>query len=116
MSEPYDPFCSPFDHALATSGPPAVFLRDPEGRMRFDADWTRDAWGRLADGQPTGAPVHRWLLARDHDSGYVQLVLVTSPELLSTHPRLALRPVPSREAAVAAIQALGRPPIAREPW
>jgi hypothetical protein len=106
-------FCSPFDHALAIRGPGAVFLRDPEGLLRFDPEWTRDAWGR-ARGDPGHEP--RWVLARDRDSGYVLLVLVTSPALLADHPRLDLRSYPTADEARVALAALGRPPIATEPW
>jgi hypothetical protein len=109
---PVDPFCSPFDAVLAADGPPALFLRDPEGLFRFDPEWTRDAWGR-------SNPVERrwcWVLARDRDSGYVQIVLATSPDLVADHPRLQLRVHGTLEAASEALARLGRPPLARDPW
>jgi hypothetical protein len=109
---PADWFCSPFDALLATEGPPAVFLRDPEGLLRFDAEWTRDAYSRAPS--PAHAPC--WGLARDRDSGYVQVVFATSPELLGTHPRLEFCTYPAREEVLAALAALGRPPIAKQPW
>lgn len=112
-------FCSPFDEELAARGTPAVFLHDPEGRLRFDPEWTRDAYGRAA-AIAALPPGWRWVLARDRDSGYVQLVLVTSPALADSHPvgggRLDLRAHPSRAEALAELVALGRPPIRREPW
>ncbi|MEZ4241150.1 MAG: hypothetical protein R3F59_34320 [Myxococcota bacterium] len=107
-------FCSPFDAALAANGAPAVFLRDVEGLLRFDAEWTRDAWGR-AEGAPQPGPP-RWALARDGDSGYVQLVMATSPDLLQRHPRLAFRTFDDAAAALDALAALGRPPMAPQPW
>jgi hypothetical protein len=109
---PPDWFCSPFDSLLAREGPPAVFLRDPEGLLRFDAEWTRDAYSRA----PSPARGARWGLARDRDSGYVQAVFTTSPELLATHPRLEFRAYPTREEALGALAELGRPPIAKQPW
>lgn len=116
-------YCNPYDAALAAHGPACVFLRDPEGRFRFDAEWTRDAWGRAADraaalGVSAELPAHSpvWALARDNDSGYVQIVLATSPDLLHHHPRLAFRVYPSFHDAEQALVALGRPPLAVEPW
>jgi hypothetical protein len=111
-------FCSPFDERLAASGPPAVFLRDPEGLLRFDAEWTRDAWGRLEGrDDPVASRSPCWALARDADSGYVQLVLATSPALLGDdHPRLSFRRFDDAASAIAALGALGRPPLARAPW
>jgi hypothetical protein len=109
-------FCSPFDERLAHEGPPAVFLLDPEGQLRFDAEWTRDLWGRAAD-RPGPGPAglsHEvcWVLARDRDSGWVQIVLVTSPDLLAAHPRLDVRRVPSFAEASAARASLGPVPLA----
>lgn len=114
-------FCSPFDALLAVQGPPAVFLRDPEGRMRFDAEWTRDAYGREESLSAQAANATEqdracWALARDRDSGYVQLVLVTSPLLLAVHPRLEFRRFGAREEALAALASLGRPPLDKQPW
>lgn len=115
MEEPG--FCSPFDERLAATGPPAVFLRDPEGLLRFDAEWTRDAWGRAEQAvDPAAAPVRCWALARDRDSGYVLLVLATSPALLGVHPRLSFRTFDGAPSALAALAELGRPPLAATPW
>lgn len=106
-------FCSPFDEALARNGPASVFLLDREGALRFDATWTRDGWGRAPGPHPRG---DRWLLARDRGSGFVQLLLVTSPTLLVDHPRLDLRAFETRAEAEAARRIFGQPPIAREAW
>ena len=78
------PFASPFDLALAEAGPASVFLPDREGAWRFDADWTRDCWERAPGPHP-----HGWAFVRvrDHDTGYVNVVLVTSAALLAAHPR-----------------------------
>ncbi|MEM6926509.1 MAG: hypothetical protein AAF602_06250 [Myxococcota bacterium] len=106
-------FCSPFDETLAREGPAAVFLLDREGLLRFDAEWTRDAWGRHP------GPHERretWVLARDRASGFVQRVMITGPTLLDDHPRLEARAYPDATSATRALDAIGRPPIAREPW
>lgn len=107
-------FCGPFDRALASAAVPAVFLVDTDGLLRFDADWTRDAWQRAGD--VTLRWGQTWSLARDRASGYVLLVMATSPDLLAHHPRLDVRAYPDHAAARAALDALGRPPIASEPW
>lgn len=113
-----DTYCSAFDAWLAADGPPAVFLLDPEGLWRFDAEWTRDAIERLRLEAHANPPEHglRWVLARDRASGYVQLVLVTSPALLRAHPRLDTRTFGSADEAVRVRASMGHPPIDRTPW
>ncbi|MEN0061905.1 MAG: hypothetical protein AAGA48_07110 [Myxococcota bacterium] len=106
-------FCSPFDETLAREGPAAIFLLDREGLLRFDAEWTRDAWGRHPGPHLRG---EHWTLVRDRASGFVQQVLCTGPRLLDDHPRLDARSFPDREAANVALAAFGHPPIASEPW
>lgn len=108
-----DTFCNPFDELLAQAGPPAVFLLDREGMLRFDETWTRDAWGRAPGPHGFG---RSWRLLRDHDTGYVTLVLVTSPTLLREHPRAEVRSFEGRAEAEAARARFGRPPLASEPW
>lgn len=106
-------FCSPFDERLAREGPPAVFLFDPDGELRFDAEWTRDAYARVR-GPMTGGGC--WILARDRDSGWVQLVYATSPDLLRSHPRLDVRPVRDAAEGKAARAALGPVPVVTGSW
>jgi hypothetical protein len=106
-------FATAFDEALAHRGPPAVFLPDREGRLRFDADWTRDCWERAEGTLDAG---WSWVLLRDRATGFVNLLLVTSPGLLVAHPRGDVRTHPSRELADAELLAFGRPPVARAPW
>ena len=106
-------FCSPFDEALAQSGPPALFLPDRDGLFRFDPEWTRDAWERL-----TVAPAFArcWVLVRDRDTGFINLVLSTSPALLEVHPRADTRTFLDEAEARAALEHYGRPAVAREGW
>lgn len=106
-------FASRFDEALAHAGPAGVFLPDREGMLRFDADFTRDCWHRAPEALAAG---WSWVLLRDRDTAFVNLLLVTSPGLLSTHPRGEVRQFDTREAALAALAAFGRPPLARDPW
>ena len=108
-----DAFCSPFDARLAATGPPAIFLFDPEGKLRFDPEWTRDAYGR-ADRTALGEPYPCWVLAIDVDSGYVQLVMATSGGLAIDHERTRYRTFGDESAAREAFAALGRPPLARD--
>ena len=106
-------FCSPFDDALAEQGPPAVFLLDREGDWRFAPNWTRDAWNGTGEG---GLHHARWVLARDRDSGFVQMLLCTGTLLLREHPRHDLRHYETEAAARAARAAYGSPPVSRESW
>lgn len=106
-------FASPFDEQLAHAGPAAIFLRDHKGRWRVIPEWTRDCWGRAEAPHPFA---WTWLLARDLASGFVQIVLCTSPSLLREHPRLQLREVPDLATAEAELRALGIPTLAPEPW
>jgi uncharacterized protein YbjT (DUF2867 family) len=106
-------FCGPFDADLAASGPPAVFLPDRDGALRFDADWTRDTWNHaeLAGDDPSTRGAWRWVLLRDHATGYVTLLLATGPHLVRTHPRGTPQAWATRELAEAARAAFGNPPI-----
>ena len=106
-------FCNAFDERLSTTGPAAVFLRDHEGMWRFDASWTRDAWERNP-GPHALDP--RWVHVRDYDTGFVVCVLVTSPTLLPAHPRGEVRAYTSQEEAFTALEAIGRPPVRKEPF
>jgi hypothetical protein len=111
-------FCSPFDEALAAVGPPAVFLHDGDGLLRFDSEWTRDAWQRVdPDDRDRGPTEHeaRWVLLSDRVTGFSFVVLATSPQLLRHHPRLHSSAYTTRLDAFAALHALGVPPLRRDP-
>ena len=106
-------FCSPFDEALAQRGPASVFLPDQEGLWRFDASWTRDAWGRAP-----GPHVHQrtYLALRDQRSGFAFVALVTSPTLITAHPRLDVRPFEDLEDARRFVRTFGDPPCSEVSW
>ena len=106
-------FASAFDEALASGGPAALFLPDREGKLRFDVDRTRDCWERAPGPHSL---CHVWLLLRDHDTGFVNLVLATSPSLLVVHPRADVRSYADRESADLARTSIGTPPVSREAW
>lgn len=106
-------FATAFDEALAQSGPPAVFLPDREGLLRFDADWTRDCWERAEGPMSAG---WTWVLLRDRATRFVNLLLVTSPALLAAHPRADVRVYATFDEVSAALAAFGRPPLAGDPW
>jgi hypothetical protein len=106
-------YCSPYDEALAASGAPAIFLPDREGLLRFDAEWTRGAWGRL-EAAPARDPA--WFLLRDRGTGFVALAYTTARGLLAEHPRMDTRAFATRAEAEAARAAFGRPPLASDPW
>lgn len=105
-------FCDPFDAALAAVLP-AIFTVDADGRLRLDADRSRDAWARCA-GPPGFEPCD--CLFRDRATGWVQYALVTSPALCEAHPRADIARYPSVEAALEALSRLGRPPVWRGDW
>ena len=111
MSEPR--FCCGFDGTLADQGPAAIFLPDREGLLRFEPDWTRDAWERAPGPHSHG---WAWLLLRDRGTGFVSLVLATAPTLLVSHPRADVRSFGSFEAALEARRAFGTPPVTRIAW
>lgn len=106
-------FCNRFDEELARRGPAGVFLFDHKGRLRFDPSWTRDVWQR---GPEELNGEWRWLLLRDRDSGFVQIALVTSSELIDEHPRLQVWPFESLDEARAVREGFGAPPVAVEAW
>lgn len=106
-------FCNAFDEHLSTAGPAAIFLRDHEGLYRFDASWTRDAWQRNPGPHPLETV---FVLVRDHDTGFVARLLVSSPTLLPTHPRGDVKAFGSEEDANAFLATLGALAVSAEAW
>ncbi len=102
------PFRDTFDAVQAEHGPPAMFTVDAEGEIQVDLVRTRDGWQRL-DVVPEYGVCH--CLFRDRATGFVQYILVTSPQLCADHPRADITRFPDQPAALAALSALGRPPL-----
>ena len=105
---PNIPFRDTFDQVLARRGPAAVFTRNFEGELSIDPVRTRAAW-QLLEGEPVYGVCH--CLFRDQATGFVQYVLVTSPELCRTHFSADITRHADQPSALAALAALGSPPI-----
>ena len=103
---------SPFDEQLATHGPPAIFTIDFKDRLGLDEARTRELWTRM-DRAPEWGVCH--CLYRDRETGWVQYVLVTSPDLCGPHPRADIVRFATREDALSALAALGELPVSKEP-
>lgn len=106
-------FCSPFDERLALEGPPAIFRVDRDGDWRFDAEWTRDCYGRLEESVPLNP---HYVLVRDVATGFVQMMLATSPPLLAQSPRIEVRMYDDYATASAALAVFGQPPVTDDSW
>lgn len=107
------PFCDPFDEGIARAGAPAIFTVDAEGALRLDAERSRDALSRLeAPARPGLCPC----LVRDRATGWVQLVLATSPDLVVSYPRADIAVYARGAEAVAALSRLPDPPVWRGAW
>jgi len=99
-------FCSPFDAALAEMGPPAIFQIDRDGEWRFEPEWTRDVWERSPGPHRKGTV---YVVLRDSDTSFLSLLMVTSPDLLTSHPRGEVRIYPSFDEALQARERVGPP-------
>ena len=108
-------FGSSFDRRLAEVGPAALFTRDADGELRLSDDRTREAHELYAvdETPPLG---WRHCLYRDHQTGWVHYVLVTSPHLCQQHPRSDIARFDDQASALAALESLGRPPVWHGPW
>ncbi len=104
-------FADRFDAILAREGPAAVFTRTPDGDLKLDVFRTRDAWQRARTETPDREPCH--CLFRDRATGWVQYVLVTSPELCWNEPRADVTRYASADEALRALEEIGRPPVVR---
>ncbi|MCB9759422.1 MAG: hypothetical protein H6739_06245 [Alphaproteobacteria bacterium] len=104
-----DPFCNPFDAALAAAGPPAVFTRTADGEWRIAPDLSRDCWERTGPEPALLDPAHA--LVRDRATGFVSWWFVTARKLLADHPRVDVVLFDTGAQARAALEALGRPPV-----
>lgn len=105
-------FLHDYDRAAAESGPPSVFLLTHEGLWRLMPDLTRDGWVRL---ERTPAREEGHGLMRDRATGYVTRVFTTGRALFEDHPRVDCTWFGSESEALAAYEALGRPPLQDPP-
>ncbi len=90
-----------------------MFLRNREGAWKLEPGWTRDAWSRDPGPHAFG---WTWCLCRDRATGYVVIVLATSPTLLAHHPRMDVRAFPNQSTAFEAHASLGAVPIDPSAW
>jgi hypothetical protein len=109
---PVVPFADPWDRDVARCGPPALFTVGPRGQLRVALNRTRDQGKRAATDRPK-APCH--CLFRDRATGWVQYVLATAPALVADHPRADIVRFPDQPTALAALAAIGRPPVVGAP-
>lgn len=106
---PMVPFSDPFDRRVAADGPGALFTIGHKGQLRLALNRTRDQGKRAGPDRPK-TPCH--CLFRDRATGFVQYVLATTPALCVDHPRAEIARYPDQPTALAALAALGRPPVA----
>ena len=103
---------SEFDAAMLETGPPAVFTVDAKGQLGLDEWRTREHYGRLK-GELLREICH--CLYRDRATGFVQYVVVTSPQLCATHPRQDITRCRDQADALQTLAALGNPPLSSDP-
>ncbi len=102
---------SPFDEALASDGPPAIFTLDHKGRLGLDEARTREAWTRL-EGVGPHEQIH--CLFEDKATGWHQYVLVTARSLCTDHPRARIHVFASAEEALASLATMGGVAVLRD--
>lgn len=104
--EPYAPFASAWDQALAASGPAAIFTLDPKGLLRADPERTREIG--LTDGAlPNAGPSH--YVVTDRATGVRMYLYVTHPHLAEHQPNADARAVETAELAIADVRAQWAP-------
>ncbi len=106
-------FGSEFDRTLAHHGPGVLFTQDADGELRLADDRTREAHALVAEPH-TRSWCH--CLYRDRATGFVQYLLVTSPELCRVHPRADIARFATQIAALDVLESLGVPPVVHGPW
>ncbi len=106
-------FGSEFDRRLAATGPGVLFTRDADGELRLADDRTRELHALVP---PPHAEGWCHCLYRDRATGFVQYLLVTSPDLCAVHPRADIARFSTQAAALDALDALGVPPVVHGPW
>lgn len=95
-------FMSNYDEALFLSGPPSLFVVDPEGRLKIDPERSREIW--LKQGPLVGREVGHYGLT-DRVTGLRLYVVTTHPTLALAQPRAEATPFPDGETAMAWVRA-----------
>lgn len=103
-------FCSPYDLALAETGPATIFLRTLEGLWRVQPDLSRDGCERL---KRVPERDEGYGLMTDRATRFVTPVFTTSLALFEDHPRVDVQWFEDEAAMDEALLALGRPPLRR---
>ncbi len=98
--EPFWPFASAWDEALAVQGPATIFTLDPKGLLRADAERTREIG--LEHGSLANAGPHHYLL-KDRATGVLMYAFVTHPTLAEAQLRADAAPVPDALTAQQAV-------------
>jgi hypothetical protein len=101
-------FVHTFDHTVAVSGPPCVFLLTIEDAWRVEPDLSRDGWVRL-DRVPERNPGYG--LMRDRATGWVTRIYCTGRDLFLNHPRVDVEWFETGADMRAAYAAIGPLPL-----
>ena len=106
-------FGSELDRRLAHGSTGVVFTQDADGELRLADDRSREA--HALNPEPHQ---RQWChcLYRDRATGFVQYLLVTSPDLCAAHPRADIARFATQLEAFAVLDSLGVPPDTRGPW
>lgn len=89
---------SPFDEQLLREGPLAFFTLDSQGRVRLDAERTRECW--LLTPVPAERDIAHFVLT-DRATGVRMYALVAHPALATCQPRADAERFPDYASAIA---------------
>lgn len=95
--EPFWPFASAWDEALAADGPGTIFTLDPKQLLRADAERTREIG--LEHGALANLGAHHFIVT-DRATGVLMYLFVTHPTLAEHQLRADARRVPDLDSAV----------------
>lgn len=95
--EPFWPFASAWDEALAADGPATIFTLDPKGLLRADAERTREVGLELGVLAHEGG--HHYIVT-DRATGVLMYLYVTHPALAEHQLRADAVRVTDAETAI----------------
>lgn len=98
---------STFDQELLDRGPHALFTLDSQGRVRMDAERTRECW--LLETPPPERDIAHYVLT-DKVTGVRMYALVSHPRLATCLSRSEARRFPDYASAVADVAGQWEPP------